>query len=636
MTAEQSKLVSWFAFLDVITDSKDCLYDFQLGRNTIVSPAMPLINRGIELIEQIKEQTTDKVELAQIDILGKELRKYRQAVYIYAEEVSGGYRNGATAREMEVISGKAAEDIVQISLNVTEMIGHSVKDRSREIVKMTKTSQRILYVVLSLSALLTIVISIVMGRALARPIRKLATAAKKISDGDLSSRVEIDSHDEIGLLAAAFNNMAENVYQRSNELADSNKQLQQEVAVRKQTEKTLVKSMKDAEAANEAKSQFLANMSHEIRTPMNAIIGFGDLLANETLTDDQKYYVDTIRNSGSNLLAIINDILDFSKIEAGQLYTEFIECSLDGLLNSVESLMSATTTENGREFKITKSGSIPSRILTDPTRLRQCLINLIGNALKFTEEGYVHVNVSLKEKDSQPRICFAIEDTGIGIPKDKLAYIFDSFSQADDSHTRKFGGTGLGLAITKRLTDLLKGELDVVSEEGKGTTFTLTIPTGTDIIRQSSQESDNSAYDIETTISQFTGNVLIAEDDPTNQMLIKLLLEHLGLEVTVAEDGQEAIDKALECDFDLIFMDMQMPRMNGYEATIQLRQKGIETPIIALTANALKNDDKKCGKAGCDEYLTKPIEREKLQQTIARFLAVKETAIAGIEKSENS
>lgn len=746
VTTEQAKLVKWFSFLDVITDSKDYLYDFQLGRHAVASPAMLLVNQAVESIEEIKKQTTDETELAQVDKLSKELRKYRQAVYIYIEEVSGGYRDGATAREMEVISHKAAQDIVQMSLKVADLISHNVEERNRDIVRTTRASQRILYIVLALSVLCTVVISIVMGKALAGPIRKLAEAAKNISKGDLTSRVKIDSKDEIGLLAVAFNDMAEKICERTEEIANSNEQLRKSENRLEETNRNLVsaasnignimfsvvagdtsnetlrfdntgmincqqvikcgktdcpayseseptrcweiagtfckgqvqgeyaKKIKDcaqcevyqharnnplgklgesfnamiavlddrqaklkvyikeveqlaekAEAANKAKSEFLANMSHEIRTPMNSIIGFCNLMMDEDLSETQKQYNEMIRTGGNNLLGLINDILDFSKIEAGQLDVEIIDCSLGDLLNFVESLMRPKAIKKGLEFKIVESNGLPAQIRSDPTRLQQCLINLIDNAIKFTGQGRVCVNVCLQQYEGEPVIRFDVEDTGIGVAADKQVVIFESFSQADGSHTRKYGGTGLGLTITKQLAGLLGGRLALTSQEGKGSVFSLIIPVGVEVMKQPFLDRHNIGEMLEQTqdksdYDKFSGHVLVAEDVKTNQMLIKTLLNKMGADVTIVEDGDEALEEALKQEFDLILMDIQMPRMNGYEATKALRKEGITTPIIALTANAMKGDEEECLEAGCDGYLPKPIDKSRLVAILQKYL----------------
>ncbi|MBW7990784.1 MAG: response regulator [Planctomycetes bacterium] len=381
-----------------------------------------------------------------------------------------------------------------------------------------------------------------------------------------------------------------------------------------------------AEMANAAKSQFLANMSHEIRTPMNAIIGFSNLLAESELTDEQKEHLNLVRDSGHNLLRLIDDILDLSKIEARKVDVEITECSLGRLLNSVESLMLSKAKREGLDFEIIEDVGLPAQIRTDITRVRQCVINLVGNAIKFTRKGHIYLKVSLQEIENAPFIRFDVEDTGIGIPKDKQKEIFETFVQADNSTSREFGGTGLGLAISKRLAGLLGGQLTMTSKVEKGSVFSLTIPAGLDITKQPFLDRHNMVSHIEADEDEvkqakYSGRILVAEDARTNQVLIKSLLKRLDLQVTIAEDGNEAVQKALTEQYDLIFMDIEMPNMNGYEATKAIRKEGLKTPIIALTAYAMKGDDEKCFVAGCDDYISKPIEHKILLQTLNKYLS---------------
>ena len=410
---------------------------------------------------------------------------------------------------------------------------------------------------------------------------------------------------------------------------DAEKAQQELESVNRQLEDSVERAnlmTQQAIAADLAKSQFLANMSHEIRTPMNAIIGFSEVLAEEQLGKDQGHYVDIIHQSAKSLLQLINDILDFSKIEAGKLNIEIIDCSLKRLFTAIELLIRPEAKKKGLEFEIIQNSKLPAKIRTDPVRLRQCLLNLTNNAVKFTEKGHVHVYVSLDRSNSEPYIRFDVEDTGIGIAADKQELIFEIFTQTDSGIGRKYGGTGLGLAITKQLARLLNGELSLKSELGKGSVFSLIVPAGIDVKSEPvfgrySRKEDSKIEKESQKQKKFFGRVLVAEDSKTNQVLIRILLERLGLEVTLVEDGDDAVDKALSGKYDLIFMDIQMPNMSGYEATKVLRSNKISTPIVALTAHAMKGDKQKCLSAGCDGYLSKPISRKKLMKILRRYLS---------------
>ncbi|MCK4658657.1 MAG: PhnD/SsuA/transferrin family substrate-binding protein [Phycisphaerae bacterium] len=395
----------------------------------------------------------------------------------------------------------------------------------------------------------------------------------------------------------------------------------------------------EAQAATRAKSLFLANMSHEIRTPMTAILGFADVLLENGNLDkaplERIEAAHTIKRNGEYLIRIINDILDLSKIEAGKMIIERISCSPCRIIDEVASLVRMRAEAKGLSLGIECLGSIPETVHTDPTRLRQILLNLIDNAIKFTSSGGIRLITSLV-KDSgsetfEPCLQFDVVDTGVGIPADQISTLFEPFTQADSSTTRKFGGTGLGLTISKQLARLLGGDIEMVeSQPSVGTRFRLTVSTGplkgvkmvTEPFSTSAPapEAPSPAAGAEQT-NLHNCRVLLAEDGLDNQRLIAHVLKKAGAEVTVVENGKLAVDAALEeraagNPFDVILMDMQMPVMDGYEATRLLRSQGYTSPIIALTAHAMAGDQEKCINAGCDAYATKPIDRKKLLQLI--------------------
>jgi PAS domain S-box-containing protein len=404
--------------------------------------------------------------------------------------------------------------------------------------------------------------------------------------------------------------------------------ISRDVTVAKAMEHELKEARERAEQAARAKSQFLANMSHEIRTPLTAVLGFTDLLLDRTIGESERLnYVMTIRRNGEHLLSVINDVLDLSKIEAGAITVEQIECSPSAIVNDVASTMRVRATEKGLAFDVRFDTPIPARIHTDPTRLRQILLNLVSNAVKFTQRGHVHVVARME----QSALVFDVADTGIGLEPEQLEKIFRPFGQADASLTRRFGGTGLGLAISLPLANALGGTLHVTSSPGQGSTFTMRLPvtlqpdtpmaTSPTDGRGSTHPSAGGPVD-ETPMH---GRILIAEDGIDNQVLLSSILVRRGLQVMIAENGREAVDMALGAQraslaFDLILMDMQMPELDGYGAAAQLRSAGYKRPIVALTAHALSGERERCLAAGCDDYLTKPIDRAVLLSTIRNYV----------------
>ncbi|HWA98862.1 MAG TPA: PAS domain S-box protein, partial [Pirellulales bacterium] len=385
-----------------------------------------------------------------------------------------------------------------------------------------------------------------------------------------------------------------------------------------------------AEAASHARASFLANMSHEIRTPLNSIIGFADLLRRgaETSEEERLDWLATIYGGGRHLLALINDILDLSKIDAGKLDVEQVPCSPVKIIQEVCAILKSKASEKGLLITAAFDGLMPATIISDPTRLRQVLMNVAGNAIKFTTRGSVQVRARLDRRDDRsPKLVIRVIDTGIGIPADKMETIFDPFTQADSSITRQYGGTGLGLAISRRLAASLGGSISVRSAVGEGTVFTIEIATGPlDQVPMWDSVDEQTHVDSgplpTPTMPVLDHDILVVDDTDTNRKLIRLTLGRTGARISEARNGQEAVDQVLAKPFHLVLMDMQMPVMDGYTATQRLRASGVTIPIVAVTANAMKGDEARCRAAGCTGYLPKPVDQDQLLLTVASLLGV--------------
>jgi PAS domain S-box-containing protein len=383
-----------------------------------------------------------------------------------------------------------------------------------------------------------------------------------------------------------------------------------------------------AEAANQSKSDFLANMSHEIRTPMNAILGFTDVLRRgyAKTMEERRKHLNTIHTSGSHLLQLINDVLDLSKVEAGRMEIERMELSPHVLTAEVIKTLLVKAEEKSIFLKMEVEGAIPEKVLGDPTRLRQIITNLVSNAVKFTDEGGVSVVLHMDASGDESRFAIDVVDNGIGIPSDKVESIFDPFTQADSSTTRKFGGTGLGLSISRDFARMMGGDIVATSEVGKGSVFHATIDPGAlDGVNFLQPEEALAACDEAADAGHVAwafngGRVLVVDDGDENRELVTLVLEEAGLQVDGAENGKIGFDKGREGNYDVILMDIQMPVWDGYEATTALREAGVKTPIFALTANAMKGFEEKCLSVGCTGFLTKPVDIDLLLDTLGKLL----------------
>ncbi len=582
-------------------------------------------NRGVSLASSINRKSAWDTYQA--------LGNKAQGMTVGVAEVRSQQANTDLANDdlTTIISGANA---VTASTGHTtdELLGHVIMGVSNEpvVAAVKAQTQLVILVAIAIGILSALIVHNTVGHW-ARRLDGLMRATHCIADGQFEVQVDSSRHDEVGRLGYAYEKMRDAIAARDQELRSFNQDLQKRVDERTAA---LAVALENAQAASRAKSEFLANMSHELRTPLNGIMGFCSLLQRgaETTPDERKEWLDTIQTSAQHLLTLINDVLDLSKVDAGRMEMEQIECNPSAILRDIVSILRPKAVEKGLQLSIRFENDVPRIITSDPTRLRQILMNLCANAIKFTHKGSVTIHVRHVCTPRTHRLQFEVRDQGIGMSAQQMKHLFEPFMQADSSMTRKYGGTGLGLAISRRLAEKLGGTIHVESAVGQGSSFTLDLDIGpidpSQLVTGPVMEAllsrirqDKPTAQPTASMLDATRHILVVDDGSTNRKLIDLVLRRAGARVTQAENGEEACELAKAETFDMILMDMQMPVMDGYQATRELRKAGVTCPIFALTAHAMQGDREKCLEVGCSGYLSKPINPDALIAAVAEALA---------------
>ena len=467
------------------------------------------------------------------------------------------------------------------------------------------------------------------GRGLNRTLLELRETADQVGKGDFSKLAPVHSEDELGQLARSINHMVMDLKRNAEErelvqahLEKMNDELEERV---RQRTRELQKAKESADVASEAKSSFLANMSHEIRTPLGVILGFSELMADERMSQEERENsVEIIKRNGALLSTIINDILDLSKVEAGKLEIEKEDVPFIEIVTELDALLTLQATNKGIKLTVRSDGPIPTVLHTDPYRLRQVLLNIVGNAIKFTNKG--SVDVTVRFDSDLKKLCFIVTDTGKGIDDEQAKKLFAPFTQADVSTTRQFGGTGLGLALSKKLARALGGDVILVKSKLEvGSVFEISIDSGnpSNVHLLNFEPRKLGPSGVITQSKRLDRLKILAVDDSVdNQAIVTYFLKAAGADVDTADNGAQAVQKAMSGNYDLVLMDLQMPIMDGHEAILYLRKLGYKRPVIALTAHAMKEERRRCLENGFDEHISKPIEKEVLLRLVNQFAKV--------------
>ncbi|WIE52278.1 ATP-binding protein [Pseudomonas sp. GM17] len=605
-------LISFFTFVRIQDLRQELNHTGQLIANQL-APATEygVISGNSEGLESLLKAT-----LATPHVRFLEVQDSRNKILVYVEQPSETHNR---SQQVEVFQAPVRLQRIQLSNDLFQddpsaSVSPSEDYLGRVIVGMSNDAfsqrqQEILFKagILALFALLfTFLLARRLAASLSQPISAMGTAVKAIQQGDFKTPLPIVDDAELGDLSRHINNLAAGLEQASREQHQAMAQL--------------IQTREEAERANNAKSDFLAMMSHELRTPMNGVLGMLQLLETTEMTDEQHEYAALASESTEHLLKVINDILDFSRIERSALELEHIPFNLAELISSSAQAFQHSAAQRGLDLQLRLPPGMESlQVKGDPTRIRQILVNLIGNALKFTEQGSVTVEPQWQALDHELLwFTCSVRDSGIGISTESLELMFNAFQQADSSISRRYGGTGLGLPIARTLAERMGGTLRAQSEEGRGSVFTLEIP-----LALYQQSLPVLAPRVHSGHAHGEGrNVLLVEDNPVNQTVIQAMLRSLGFTVSIATDGAQAIRSAESLIFEAILMDCRLPLIDGYEATRQIRQLPgcADLPIIALTANALQGDREACLSAGMNDYLAKPFKRTDLQQILQRWV----------------